>query len=66
MTYDWSTTGHKLPQEALRKSDSLRTVCPTKARLSRIAWERAEAKGFERFDVVAARVVRKVLDANGR
>ena len=63
MTYDWSTTGHKLPPEALRKSDSLRTVCPTKARLSRIAWERAEA-GLEPFHVIVERVVEKVRDAN--
>lgn len=63
MTFDWSTTGHKLPQEALRKSDSLRTVCPTKARLSRIAWERAEV-GLEPFHVIVERVVKKVQDAN--
>jgi hypothetical protein len=37
---DWSTTGHGLPQEALRSSDNLRLPRREKARASRIAWER--------------------------
>ena len=57
---DWSTTGHKLPPGALRNSDNLAIPGRAKARECRIAWERAEADGFEPFSVVVARVVEKV------
>ena len=60
---DWSTTGHKLPPDALRNSDNLKVPGRKKARESRIAWERAEA-GLEPFHVVVARVVEKVKNAN--
>ena len=55
---DWSTTGHKLPPDALRNSDNLKVPGRVKARESRIAWERAEA-GFEPFSAVVRRVVEK-------
>lgn len=56
---DWSTTGHKLPPEALRNSDNLKVPGREKARESRIAWERAKA-GLEPFHVIVSRVVEKV------
>ena len=60
---DWSTTGHKMRQDAVRNSDNLKVPAPSTARECRIAWERAEA-GLEPFHVVVARVVEKVKNAN--
>ena len=62
MKIDWSTTGHKLPDQALRSSDSLTVPHREKARASRIAWERAEA-GLEPFYIITQRVVAKVQEA---
>lgn len=62
MKIDWSTTGHGLPQQAVRSSDNLQLPCREKARASRIAWERAEA-GLEPFWVITQRVVAKVEEA---
>ena len=63
MKIDWSTTGHGLPQAAIRASDNLQPPNQEKARSSRIAWERAEA-GMEPFLVITQRVVAKVEEAH--
>lgn len=42
MKIDWSTTGHGLPQKAIRSSDNLRAPSPEKIRAARIQWESTE------------------------